>query len=86
MTRQESKAAKNENVCSGVRSGPGNGERKMPHARRCQYRTSHRGRAGAVVACEVETRAYSGEALAEQMRVRELLSQSREHLKHMQAS
>jgi hypothetical protein len=51
----------------------------------CQYRTAHPRRAGAVAACEVETWTLFAEALAEQKRVRELLSQSRERLKQMQA-
>jgi hypothetical protein len=36
---------------------PGNGQRKMPNAWRCQYRTAHCRRASAVTACEVETSA-----------------------------
>ena len=39
----------------------------------------------AIAACEVKHGLYSAEALAEQKRVRELLSQSRELLKQMQA-
>jgi hypothetical protein len=63
-------------------SGPGNAKRKMPHARRCEYRTAPpkggRGmRAGNMGFISAETR-------AEQKRARELLIQSRELLKQMQ--
>jgi hypothetical protein len=57
----------------------------MPQARRCQYRTAHRRRPGAVATCEVEKWALFCLGLAEQKRVRELLTQSRELLKQMQA-
>jgi hypothetical protein len=59
--------------------------RWMPNARRCQYRTAHRRRAGAVAAGRWKHGFCSAQALAEQKRVREPLSQSRELLKQMQA-
>ena len=66
-------------------SVPGNAKWKMPYARGCQYRTAHRRGAGAVAACPLETWALFCRGLAEQKRVRELLTQSRELLKQMQA-
>jgi len=66
-------------------SVPGDGKWKMPHARRCQYRTAHRRRAGAVRRAPWKHGLYSAEAVAEQKRTRELLSQSRELLKQMLA-
>ena len=65
-------------------SVPGDGKRKVPHARRSQYGTAHRRRAGAVAACPLETWALFCRS-REQKRVRELLIQSRELLKQMQA-
>ena len=67
-------------------SVPGNGKWKVPDARRSQYGSEHRRRAGAVAAGALEAQLYSAAALAERKRVRELLTQSRELLKQMQAN
>jgi hypothetical protein len=40
----------------------------MPHAQRCQYRTAHRRRPGAVAAARWKHGIYSAEARAEQKR------------------
>jgi hypothetical protein len=64
---------------------PGDGQWKMPYARWCQYRTTHRRGAGSVETCWLEHRLHSAEVLAEQKRVRDLLAQSRELLKQIQA-
>jgi hypothetical protein len=58
------------------------GQWKMP---RRQHRTANRRRAGAVATARWKRGLYAAEALAEQKRVRELLAQSRELLKQMQA-
>ena len=67
-------------------SVPGNGKWKLPHARGCEYRAL---RTAEGLARSRRARwkhgLHSAKARAEQKRARELLTQSRELLKQMQA-
>jgi hypothetical protein len=63
----------------------GYGQWKMPYARWCQYPTAHRRRLAWLRRARWKHGLYSAAALAEQKRARELLAQSRELLKQMQA-
>ena len=66
-------------------SVPGDGQWEVPYAWECKHRTAHCRRTGPIPAIALETRALLRRDRAEHRRARELLIQSRELLKQIQA-